>query len=158
MSRFTVRPTTLAEARRFVAEHHSHNDPPIGHIVSVGIEEGERLVAVAIGGRPVARKLQGGRTAEIVRVCVDSRGGVDHACSMAYGAMRKALAALGYRRVITYTTADESATSVRAAGFRRDAESIPATSWDVPTRRREDETLFGPRKRPTGPKTRWVWP
>jgi hypothetical protein len=49
---------TLAEARAFVAEHHSHNPvPPVGHVFSLGIELDGVLVGVAIGGIPVARGL-----------------------------------------------------------------------------------------------------
>ena len=34
-------PVTLAEARRFVAEHHRHNEPPRGHKFSIGLSNGE---------------------------------------------------------------------------------------------------------------------
>lgn len=33
-------PLTLAEARRYVAEHHRHNEPPVGHRFSIGLSDG----------------------------------------------------------------------------------------------------------------------
>lgn len=158
--RYRVRPTTLREARRFVAEHHSHNPiAPVGHIVSLGIETHPhgQLVGVAIGGRPVGRGAQDGSTAEVTRVCI-APGQWSNACSMAYGAMRRALVALGYRRVITYTLASENAACVRAAGFQRDADLCERKTWDTPSRPRVQTDLFGDERRPAGPKTRWVWP
>ncbi len=157
--RYRIRPVTLADARRFVAEHHSHNGPPRGHIVSLGIEThpGGELVGVAIGGRPVARALDDGGTAEIVRVCIRD-GEWDNACSMAYGSMRRALVALGHRRIFTYTLACEKAACVRAAGFRKDADLPERKAWDTPSRPRVQTDLFGVERRPTGPKVRWVWP
>lgn len=150
-----VVPLTLAEARRFVATHHSHNDPPQGHVVSLGIEVDGELVAVAIGGRPVARGLDQ-RAGEITRVAV--AGHVPNACSMAYGAMRRALAALGRTPVYTYTLAIERAACVRAAGFRRDADVPARAAWDTPSRPRVQADLFGTPRRPDCSKTRWVWP
>ena len=35
-------PLTLAEARRFVADHHRHNEPPIGHRFSIGLRDDAR--------------------------------------------------------------------------------------------------------------------
>lgn len=153
-----VVPVTLAEARQFVATHHSHNPiPPVGHVVSLGIERAGVLVAVAIGGRPVARGLDLG-AGEITRVCVSGKGQHRNACSMATGRMRTVLASLGRRPVYTYTLAEECAACVRAAGFRLDAELSARETWDTPSRPRVQTDLFGVERRPPGPKKRWVWP
>jgi hypothetical protein len=87
---------------------------PQGALFALGVEKGGELVGVAIVGRPVGRGLQDGRTVEITRVATD---GTRNACSFLYGRCRRAAAALGYRRVITYTRQDESGASPRAAGF-----------------------------------------
>jgi hypothetical protein len=44
-------PVDLKTAREFVAVHHRHNDPPVGHKFSVGVADGAQLVGVAIVGR-----------------------------------------------------------------------------------------------------------
>ncbi len=65
-------PLTLREANDFVERWHRHssrtnND---GGKFAVGLEHDGQLVGVAIVGRPVARMLQDGLTAEVVRCCV----------------------------------------------------------------------------------------
>jgi hypothetical protein len=42
---------------------------------------------------------------------------------MLYGTMRKALRALGYTRIITYTLPQEGGASLKAAGFRFDGDA-----------------------------------
>lgn len=149
-----LRPVTLAEARRFVGEHHRHNLPPRGWLFGVGIEVYGELVGVAVAGRPVARALDDGLTVEITRACTLGHG---NANSMLYGALRRAAKALGYRRVYTYTLAEESGCSLRAAGFVMDAELAARPTWDTPSRARDQTDLFGNERRPAGPKVRWKW-
>lgn len=146
-------PVTLTEARRFVGEHHRHNLPPVGHLFSVGVAVDGLLVGVAIAGRPVARALNDGATIEVTRTCTT---GVKNANSMLYGAISRAAAALGYRRIFTYTLAEESGSSLRAVGFRVDAELAARPSWSSPSRLRTQTDLFGDERRPAGPKVRWV--
>jgi len=52
-----VRPCTLKDANIYVAQHHRHNQPVVGHKYSLSCYDGERLCGVAIVGRPLARKL-----------------------------------------------------------------------------------------------------
>jgi hypothetical protein len=99
---------------------HRHNRPTLGAILCAGVEHDGELRGVAIAGRPVARKLDDGETLEILRVCTD---GTRNACSKLYAAIRSAARSLGYRRVITYTLPEEGGASLRAAGFRLDAEA-----------------------------------
>jgi hypothetical protein len=44
--------------------------------------------------------------------------GVRNACSALYAAAWRAARALGYRRLVTYTLAEEGGASLRAAGWR----------------------------------------
>lgn len=135
MRRLRIVPTTLAEARRFVAAHHRHHDPPSGHKFSLGVcVDSGGLVGVAIVGRPVARHLDNGMTAEIIRLATD---GTPNACSALLGAAWRAARAMGYQRLITYTHASESGASLRAAGFIRAAELPPRPGWDRPSRARK---------------------
>lgn len=151
----TVVPLTLAEARRFVADHHRHNEPPRGHKFSIGLQEGSELRAVVIASRPVARGSDDGLTIELIRL---TTLGDRNACSRLYSAACRAAQAMGYRRAITYTLADEPGSSLRASGFREDGttkggEWTPAQGvW----RQAEHPRMFDPPKMPTGPKTRWV--
>ncbi len=107
-------PIKLSEAREFVKRHHRHHQPPVGHICSVAVADGEKIVGVAIVGRPVARNLDNGLTAEVTRCCTD---GTRNACSMLYGAAWRAARALGYKKIGTYILSTEPGTSLRAAGW-----------------------------------------
>ena len=119
-------PITLRAARDFVAAHHRHNKPPVGWKFGVGLMVGQALVGVATAGRPVARHFDDGLTLEVSRTCTD---GTQNANSMLYGAVWRAARAMGYQRCITYTQADETGASLRAAGWVR-VKSLPARgSW-----------------------------
>ena len=149
-----VVPVTLKAAKAFIAQHHRHNLPPQGWKFGVGLMQSEVLVGVGVAGRPVARRLDDGRTIEITRVCVSQ---APNGCSKLYGALRKASMALGYRRVITYTLAAEPGASLKAAGFRVDAHLPQRPTWDTPSRPREQTDATGLERRPTEAKVRWIW-
>ena len=150
----TLVPLTLKEARRFVADHHRHNEPPIGHRFSIGLRRGDELVGVVVAGHPIARNTDQALTVELLRVTTD---GSRNACSMLYGAACRAAQAMGYQRAITFTLEDEPGTSLRAAGFHEDGTS-GGGEWKhtAGPRSADKPTLWGPPKMPTGPKTRWV--
>lgn len=119
-------PCDLTTANDFVRRLHRHARPTVGHRFSVGVaDDAGTLRGVAIVGRPVARRLDDGNAAEITRVCTD---GTPNACSMLYGAARRACKALGYSPVFTYTLQDEGGASLRAAGFRVDKEYAGGSS------------------------------
>jgi hypothetical protein len=130
VTRAEIVPLTLAQARRYVAEHHRHNEPPVGHRFSIGLQRDDRLVGVVIAGHPVARKADDGRTLELVRLTTE---GDRNACSRLYSAACRAAFAMGYRKVITYTLEEEPGSSLRAAGFtptgkgRRSATPVRST-------------------------------
>lgn len=148
-------PVTLRQANAFVEAHHEHNEGVRGWRFGVGLNVDGELVAVAMAGRATGRGIDQYRDIEITRVCIATANVHKNACSRLYGALCRAAAALGYRTAYTYTLAEEDAASVRAAGFTLDADLAPRETWDTPTRRRQDETLFGKRNRPTGAKHRW---
>ena len=133
-------PITLTEAIAFVANFHRHNKAPRGGLFAVGCSDGNRLIGVAIVSRPVARALDDGETAEVVRCCVlaDAQKG---ACSFLYSRCWQAARALGWRSLITYTLQVESGASLRGAGWNvvaqlkpRDAggwQSRPGREWQA---------------------------
>lgn len=150
-ARLTLVPITLREACAYIERHHRHHDPPRGCIVCVacalldfGGEVVHPIVGVAVVGRPVARNLQDGWTAEVTRVATD---GTRNACSILYGAAWRAVRALGYRKLVTYTLAEEGGASLRGAGWRCLGEA-GGGSWSRRDRPRVDT-------HPTQTKMRW---
>ena len=125
--RLRVAPITLKQAGVFVDRHHRHHGAPRGgkFAVSVVDEVGD-LRGVAIVGRPIARAFDDGLTAEVLRSCTD---GTPNANSMLYGAAWRASRGMGYRRIVTYTQAGESGSSLRGAGWRVVAERPARKSW-----------------------------
>lgn len=108
-------PMTLREANAFVEQHHRHHKPVVGHKFSIGVSDGEKVVGVAIVGRPVGRFLDDGWTLEVTRLCTD---GTHNACSMLYAAAWRAARAMGYRCVVTYILESETGASLKAAGWK----------------------------------------
>lgn len=159
-------PCSIQDAREYVRQFHRHHAPPVSGLFAVAVarhgtdqESGESLdekfirsavrsgakvVGVAIVGRPVARMLDDGFTAEVTRLATD---GTKNACSMLYAASWRATRALGYQKLITYTLASEPGTSLRAAGWR-DVGRVTARSWNCPSRPRVD-------RYPSQEKIRW---
>jgi hypothetical protein len=151
-------PLSLATARRFVADHHRHNEPPIGHKFSIGLEVDGHLVGVVIAGRPLARAWDDGRTIELLRVTTI---GDRNACSRLYAAACRAAGAMGYTRAVTYTLDSEPGTSLRAAGFTIDGETdhwFANADWTQKGQARGTDRLrlFDPPQVPQGPKRRYV--
>ena len=144
MDHLEIVPCSIGDAREFIAQHHRHHDPPVSGLFAVAVAIGETIEGVAIVGRPVARGLQDGFTAEVTRVATL---GARNACSMLYGAAWRAARALGYRRLVTYTLTAEPGTSLRAAGWSVVAE-VRGRSWSCQSRPRVD-------KHPTQAKLRW---
>lgn len=125
-----IRPITLRAAAAFITEHHRHNKPPRGHKFSISVWDAEGLRGVVCAGRPIARVFDDGLTLEVNRSCTD---GTANANSMLYGAVWRAAKAMGYARCVTYTQADESGASLRAAGWVRVREMEPRESWAAST-------------------------
>jgi hypothetical protein len=132
--KFTLERLDLDEANAFVAQHHRHHMPVVGHLFSIGAAVGDQIVGVAIVGRPISRFRDDGVTAEVTRLCTD---GTKDACSFLYGASAKAAFALGFKRIGTYILNTENGVSLRAAGWKMIGET-PGRSWSVPSRPRVD--------------------
>jgi hypothetical protein len=130
-----LQPITLKEAMRFVDEHHRHHKAPQGGLFAIGLNDGNKVIGVAIVGRPVARMFQNGYTAEITRLCV--LDGYYNACSMLYSACWRTARAMGYRRLITYILKSEKGKSLEASGFKLVGEA-GGGSWNRLNRPRVD--------------------
>lgn len=137
MQRLVIVPTRLGEANEFVRRHHRHHPPVVGHKFSLALFDiqSETICGVAIVGRPIARGYDDGMTLEVTRVATD---GTPNACSMLYGATRRATFALGYRRLITYTLQSEGGSSLRGSGWKVIGQ-VKGRSWSCVSRPRIDK-------------------
>lgn len=132
-ARVDVVPITLPKANRYIAAWHRHHSPLEtihgGTVRSNGgcvwfctaaVVEG-RIAGVAVAGRPTNRNSDDGQTVEVLRVASD---GTVNVCSALLGACARAARAIGAARIITYTLATEPGTSLRGAGWIREADGI----------------------------------
>ena len=108
---------SIKDANLFVENFHRHNKPVRGAKFAIGASFNNELVGVAIVGRPVARKLDDGFTAEAVRVCVNDDS-PKNSNSFLYGKCWRIWNQMGGKRLITYTLQEESGSSLKAAGYK----------------------------------------
>ena len=135
----TLHPLKRKEAQAFINSHHRHFKAPVGDIFRIGLKKNDLMIGVIMVGRPVSRCLDDGLTLEVNRLCV--LDGYKNACSKLYGAAARAGAALGYRKIVTYTFEVESGASLRAAGWSREG-TVKGRSWNAPARPRQQGSLF----------------
>lgn len=125
-----IRPSNLKEANAFVKENHRHHDSVTGCKFSIGlyktVRNENKLIGVAICGRPVSRHLDNGLTLEINRLCVTESG---NCCSMLYGAASRIAKHMGYEKVITYILESEEGPSLKASGFTLEDECCGGKEW-----------------------------
>lgn len=151
-----VVPIVQRLAQKWVNETHRHLRAPRGDLYRTSLQIGGTLVAVGIAGRPKARALDDGRTAEILRIA--SVADIDvNACTRLYGRLVRAGRALGYRRHVTYTLKSEPGTSLRAANFEDDGLT-EGGEWTTPTRlRAEAENAEEKRRWLSPPRSSGLW-
>lgn len=137
-------PCSLAEANAFVSQVHRHHGEVVGAKFCIGAAIDEKVVGVAIVGRPVARMLDDGWTLEVTRLATD---GTKNACSALYAAAWRAARAMGYKRLITYILAEENGTTLKASGWK-EVGRCGGGSWSRENRPRVD-------KHPTQAKIRF---
>ena len=135
--RLELMPITIREAKKFVDRFHRHHASSRGGKFSIAVTLNEKVVGVAMAGRPVSRMLDDGYTLEVNRVCTD---GTRNACSKLYSACMRAGKAMGYKKFITYTLPEESGASLRAAGWTLAGEA-GGGNWNVKSRPRVDTTI-----------------
>lgn len=145
--RITIVPCSRAQANAFVGRFHRHHKPVVSGFFSLAAVDETGLVrGVAMVGRPMARPLCDGWSAEVNRLATD---GCPNACSALYGASWRVCRQMGYRRLFTYILDIEPGTSLRATGWKLDGH-VDGRSWDTPARRRTEES------HPLNDKQRWV--
>lgn len=136
-TKLEIVPITQREANVFVKKYHRHHKPVVGSVFQVGCSDGEKIVGVALVGRPVARRSDNGWTLEVNRCCTD---GTKNACSMLYSAAWRVAKNLGYKRLITYILSTETGSSLRAANWKCLGEA-GGGNWNVKSRPRVDTQI-----------------
>ena len=112
-------PISLRDANAFVLAHHRHSGQVRGCKFCVAVvDDLDAVHGVAIVGRPVARRLDDGKTAEL----------------------------MGYQKIITYTLATENGASLRASGWQCAPGLRGGGNWNVPGRPRADSRNTGPKR------------
>jgi hypothetical protein len=138
-------PIELKEANEFVEKLHRHHAPVHRDKIRIGCEADDgHLCGVIQMARPVNRHLDDGMTIEVVRCCTD---GEPNACSFLYSKAARIAKEIGYTKIITYILSSESGVSLKACGWKKEAENVGGGSWSCPSRPRDVEerqlSLFG---------------
>lgn len=136
-------PITQKEARKFVYDFHRHHAPPVGCIFSIGLSIDGVLRGVAMCGRPTARRINHKEIIEVTRLCVNDN--IKNGCSKLYSACARISRELGYKKIITYILEDDTGVSLKASGWECESENCGGTSWNQPSRERQNikQDLFG---------------
>jgi len=147
-----IMPCELKDANAFIAKHHRHHKPVVGHRFSIAAVQSEvrdvipagpylceDVVGVAIIGRPVARMTDQRLVVEVTRLCTD---GTKNACSLLYAAAARVAREIGYKSIQTFILESEPGTSLIASGWKMIGIS-PGGDWNVPSRggRRTDQPM-----------------
>jgi len=140
-----AKPLTQRQANDFVWSLHRHHSPAVGDKYRIGASLNGKLVGVAQVGRPVSRILDDGKTVEVVRLCTD---GTPQVCSFLYAKAARIASEMGYDKIITYILKTEPGTSLRAAGWTKEAD-VKGKDWNCPSRLRTTTA-------PTCDKQRWA--
>jgi hypothetical protein len=142
---FTSVPIERNEAVAFVDKLHRHHDGVAKDKYRLACALDGEIVGVIQVGRPDARALCDGKTLQVIRTCTD---GTQNACTFLLGSAARIAKDLGYCKLITYILDTEDGTSLKAAGWHKEAD-IKGHSWDCPSRPRKTTA-------PTCDKQRWV--
>ncbi len=133
-----------AQTRAFIARHHAHCAPPVMWRFDAAIYNGNTMLGLAIVGNPVAPGLMLRGILEVNRLCL-RRDLPDalrwNAASMLYGWCAREARRRGWRKIITYTRADEPGTSLRAAGWAPEAK-VRGRGWHGGRRARSNTNAW----------------
>jgi hypothetical protein len=130
-----LQPINFDEACAYITQYHRHHTAPQGCKFCIGVNDNGVIVGVIVIGRPVARMLDDGYTAEVTRCCTN---GTKNTSSMLYSAAWRAARAMGYRRLITYTLQSEPGISLLAANWKLVGQAGGGT-WNREDRPRIDK-------------------
>ena len=120
-------PVSFSVARAFIARHHRHCGPPHAWRFGAAVMNGSALMGVVSVGNPVAPAFNGRGIVEVNRLCI--RGDLApmlrwNCCSKLYAHAAAEAERRGFRRIITYTRADEGGASLRASGWTSEGTQV----------------------------------
>jgi hypothetical protein len=139
-----VRPVAFAAARAFVGQYHAHCRPPVTWRYGYAALNGTTLLGVVMAGNPVARAFMGRGIVEVNRLCIRRdlpRALAWNCASLLYGTAAREAERRGFRRIITYSRADESGVSLVAAGWEREAV-VRGRGWHSASRVRSNTNAY----------------
>lgn len=151
-------PMELKDAQNFINAHHRHHQASHRDKFRIAASDGKNIVGVIQVGRPISRALDDGHTLEVLRLCTTGEKDV---CSFLYSRAARIAKEMGYTKIITYILESEPGTSLRASGWKLEADGVGGSDWNVPSRPREVVTsqmsLFPEKQKyPVGEKKqRW---
>ncbi len=130
-----ARPCTLKQANDLVDKLHRHHKSVAGHRFSIAAYQKDKLVGVAIVGRPVGRVVPQYTACEVTRLCTD---GTTNTCSFLYSRCARAAQAMGFDFIQTYILTTEPGTSLRASGWVNEGQNRKTgTGWNSRPGRRQ---------------------
>ena len=127
-------PMELKDAQNFINAHHRHHQASHRDKFRIAASDGKNIVGVIQVGRPISRVLDDGHTLEVLRLCTTGQKDV---CSFLYSRAARIAKEMGYTKIITYILESESGTSLRASGWKLEADGVGGSDWNVPSRPRE---------------------
>lgn len=127
-------PMELKDVQNYIDTYHRHHKASHRDKFRLGCEIDGKIVGVIQVGRPVSRILDDGHTLEVLRLCSD---GTDNVCSFLYSRAARIGKEMGYDKIITYILESENGASLKASGWKLEADHVGGASWDTSSRPRE---------------------
>ena len=127
-------PMELKDAQSFINAHHRHHQASHRDKFRIAASDGKNIIGVIQVGRPISRALDDGHTLEVLRLCTTGEKDV---CSFLYIRAARIAKEMGYTKIITYILESEPGTSLRASGWKLEADGVGGSDWNVPSRPRE---------------------
>lgn len=127
-------PMELKDAQNFINAHHRHHQASHRDKFRIAASDGKNIIGVIQVGRPISRALDDGHTLEVLRLCTTGEKDV---CSFLYSRAARIAKEMGYTKIITYILESEPGTSLRASGWKLEADGVGGSDWNVPSRPRE---------------------
>lgn len=128
-------PISLKEAQYFIDKYHRHHRSSHRDKYRIAATKNNEIVGVIQVGRPVSRYLDDGKTLEVLRLCTTGEKDV---CSFLYSRAARVAKELGYKKIITYILETEAGTSLKASGWKLEAEKVGGKDgWNCQSRPRE---------------------
>ena len=152
-------PIELKDAQNYINKFHRHHQAAHRDKFRIAAMDDGEIVGVVQVGRPVSRILDDGHTLEVLRLCTTGEKDV---CSFLYSRAARIAKEMGYTKIITYILESETGTSLKASGWKLEADGVGGSDWNVPSRPREviatQMSLFTEKQKyPVGvKKQRWV--